>query len=481
MPKVRENDNSDWIQVKHKNSPKTKLTSPVNSITRRNGYGILSHSDDPIPDDKTIYIDPPLAQQDGDIHEHRRQCKIARCQHIKRTLRLLSKSENLFLDNNITQAEDKRTILAKGDQTNTQRRTIDSAHMKNNKPEIGLAQRGRNTVYSLGTTIGQTLKKISNNKHVRFAKNNKVHLFDNAETPIMIMYDSGADGHYISKKDRRKAGLPIIQKFTRWVGVANRGVSQEKFVTQLLIKALSARATQADTFQNFPSSLMSVDKTADDGTISFFTKDGVIVHKEMDVLITCKGEPILIGVRNERGHYRIPLMQRRGQWQPWRLSKQAQKCLRQANSVYDLPSTEQAIKWMHAVCGYPVKSTWLKAIKAGNYIRWPMLTERNVNKYYPETSETPKGHMNQTRKNIRSTKAKPTPLETCDTTQLHSKKVRDIYTTMYDIRKTMFLDQTGRFPMRLQSSNKYTMVLVEIDSNAILVEPMKSRKDAEMI
>jgi hypothetical protein len=52
---------------------------------------------------------------------------------------------------------------------------------------------------------------------------------------------------------------------------------------------------------------------------------------------------------------------------------------------------------------------------------------------------------------------------------------------MYDVRKTMFSDQTGRFPTRLQSGIKYIMVLVKIDSNAILVEPMKSRKDAEMI
>ncbi len=106
MPNVREIDESDWIQLKHKNSPKTKLTSPVNSITLHNAYGILSHSNDPIPDDKTIYIDPPLAQQDVDIHEHRRQRKIAWGQHIKRMLRLLSKSENLFLDNNITQTEE---------------------------------------------------------------------------------------------------------------------------------------------------------------------------------------------------------------------------------------------------------------------------------------------------------------------------------------------------------------------------------------
>ncbi len=155
--------------------------------------------------------------------------------------------------------------------------------------------------------------------------------------------------------------------------------------------------------------------------------------------------------------------------------------MRQANSVYDLPSTEQAIKWMHAVCGYPVELTWLKAIKAGNYIGWPMLTDCNVNKYYPETSETSKGHMNQTCKNVRSTKAKRTPLETCDTLQSHGKKVRDTYMTMYDLRETMFSDQTGQFPARSQSGNKYIMVLVKINSNAILVEPMKSRKDAEMI
>jgi hypothetical protein len=106
---------------------------------------------------------------------------------------------------------------------------------------------------------------------------------------------------------------------------------------------------------------MSVGKMADDDTVSVFTKEGVNVFKEEDMLITCKGKPILIGVRDSHGRYQIPLVQQRGQWQPQRPSKQARKTLRQANSVY-LPSTEQAIKWMHAVCGYPVKSTWIKAV-----------------------------------------------------------------------------------------------------------------------
>ncbi len=113
---------------------------------------------------------------------------------------------------------------------------------------------------------------------------------------------------------------------------------------------------------------MSMGKTSDDGMVLVFTKEGINVFKEEDVRITCKGEPIHIGIRDNQGQYQILLMQQRGYWQPRCPSKQAQKALQQANSVYNLPSTKHAIKWMHAVCGYPVKLTWLKAIKAGNYV-----------------------------------------------------------------------------------------------------------------
>jgi hypothetical protein len=313
--------------------------------------------------------------------------------------------------------------LAKDNTNNKKRSAINAAHTKHGTPRIGIAQRGRNAAYSLGSPFNRTIKKINKNKHVSFATHNEVHQYTNNEQPIMVTYDSGADGHYISEKDQCKAGLPILQPSTRKVGVTNGGTSKAKYITQLPFRQLSAQAIEEDTFQDFPTSLMSVGKTADNDTVSVFTKEGVNVFKEEDVLITCKGKPILIGVRDSHGRYQIPLMQQRGQWQPQRPSKQARKALRQANSVYDLPSTKQAIKWMHAVCGYPVKSTWLKAVKAGNYVGWLMLNERNVQKCYPETIKTAKGHLNQTRKNIRSTKAKTAPLETCNTSQLHGKKV----------------------------------------------------------
>ena len=476
-----ENEDDKWITVQDRGKTKN-LLEPKRKPTVVNSFDILSQPDDPtiyymsgpatqLVDDKTIMtVDPK---------EYRTKRKIARRRHLKLTLRRLRESDDLFLDNSITQAEDERTTMAKNDTKNAKRSAIDAAHAKQDKPSIGIVQRGRNTAYALGSAFNRTIKRITKDKHVSFAQQHEVKQYDSQARPcVMVEYDSGADGHYISEKDRRIAGLPILRASTKRVGVANGGKSKATHVTQLPFRKLSAKATEADTFKDFTSSLMSVGKTADDGTISVFTKEGVTVHKEEDVLITCKGEPILIGVRDKHGRYRIPLVQQRGQWQPRRPSKQARKALRQANSVYDLPSTEQAIKWMHAVCGYPVKSTWLKAVKAGNYVGWPMLTERNVQKYYPETSETAKGHMNQTRKNVRSTRSK---METCDTSQLRGKKMRDVYITSYNVRETMFSDQTGQFPTRSQRGNKYIMVMVEIDSNAILVEPMKSRKDAEMI
>jgi hypothetical protein len=81
-----------------------------------------------------------------------------------------------------------------------------------------------------------------------------------------------------------------------WGPEWRHSTSNAKYVTQLPFQKLSAQPRQADTFQDFPTSLMSMGKTSDDGTVSVFTKEGINVFKEEDVIITCKGEPILIGI-----------------------------------------------------------------------------------------------------------------------------------------------------------------------------------------
>ena len=75
-----------------------------------------------------------------------------------------------------------------------------------------------------------------------------------------------------------------------------------------------------------------------------------------------------------------------------------------AHSYYDLPSVEDLVRYMHAESGFPVKSTWLKAIKKGNFEKWPVLTYSNTAKYFPHAVETIKGHMVQSSQGVRPTK-----------------------------------------------------------------------------
>ena len=58
--------------------------------------------------------------------------------------------------------------------------------------------------------------------------------------------------------------------------------------------------------------------------------------------------------------------------------------------------------------------------------------------------------------------------------------MRYVYTKVYGVRNTVFYDQTGQYPTISKRGNKYIMVMVEIDSNAIMLEPIKNRTDAEL-
>ncbi len=48
-------------------------------------------------------------------------------------------------------------------------------------------------------------------------------------------------------------------------------------------------------------------------------------------------------------------------------------------------------------------------------------------------------------------------------------------------QQQMYTNQTGKFAKKSSKANHYIMVLIEVDSNAILVEAMKNRSAGEMI
>jgi hypothetical protein len=74
----------------------------------------------------------------------------------------------------------------------------------------------------------------------------------------------------------------------------------------------------------------------------------------------------------------------------------------------DLPSIPALVAFYHACLGFPVKDSWLEAIKAGNCNTFDGLTYLNVARYCPDSDETILGHLAQTQQNVHSSKpAKP--------------------------------------------------------------------------
>ena len=146
-------------------------------------------------------------------------------------------------------------------------------------------------------------------------------------------------------------------------------------------------------------------------------------------------------------------------------------------NVYEPPSIQQAIRYLHASAGFPTKTTWLKAIRCGNYSTWPLINVKNVHKHFPESEETQQGHMRNQRQGVRSTKQKIT-IEP-DTQPL--PRQHDIFVKTYDTLDTMYTDQTGQFPHLSSRGNRYQMILFHVDSNSIWVEATKNKTEGEMI
>jgi hypothetical protein len=69
----------------------------------------------------------------------------------------------------------------------------------------------------------------------------------------------------------------------------------------------------------------------------------------------------------------------------------------------DLPSIGALVSFYHACLGFPVKQTWLDAIKAGNCDTFNGITYSNVARYCPDTNKIILGHLVQQHQNVRST------------------------------------------------------------------------------
>jgi hypothetical protein len=243
------------------------------------------------------------------------------------------------------------------------------------------------------------------------------------------------------------------------------------------------------------SSLVSIGQLCDAGCIAAFDKNTVSIHKQEKLILQGQREPTT-------RLWTVPLSD---QPPPDPLAHQIeprQQAAMSAIAAHNLnPSVKhvalsaiatetigECIAFLHACAGSPALSTFRAAIQAGYFTTWPELTAKRIDKYLVAPAATIKGHLDQQRKNVRTTKPKanpksnsphqyPGPAETEDDQHpiLHEERCNQVFLECTEITGHLYSDQPGQFLVTSTSGMAYMMVAHFYDSNAIIAVAMPSR------
>ncbi len=152
---------------------------------------------------------------------------------------------------------------------------------------------------------------------------------------------------------------------------------------------------------------------------------------------------------------------------------------------------ELATFYHQTVCS-PPKSTFLKAIRNGQFRSFPGLTYDLISKYLPPSTATEKGHMVRKRQGTASTRSNrqvilDAQMDVSDMNpqeQACSANEDEMFcfAMLADANEnTLYSDLTGQFPVRSYSGMQYIFVAYVYSKNAILIRPMPSRSDQSML
>jgi hypothetical protein len=234
------------------------------------------------------------------------------------------------------------------------------------------------------------------------------------------------------------------------------------------IPELSGSASVVHVFPAMANnSLLSVGQLCNEGCYVTFRLEGVTIFNP-------SGRAILKGVRDlGTGLWCINLRK-----------NEPESPIASANNVYELLNTGALVNYLHKALFSPKKSALLRAVRNGNLITWPGLTEEAIHKHLKMTPVAAMGYMNQNRQNIRSISkivevtsvledVSVTPVDTDEKTNL-------VYAVVID-QGQLYTDLTGIFPVRSSKGNWYVMIVFSYDCNYIKQVAMKSRSASEWV
>jgi hypothetical protein len=245
-------------------------------------------------------------------------------------------------------------------------------------------------------------------------------------------------------------------KLTKVVSLPNSVIIKASHTTNSPFPSLSAKARQADVLPGLRhNSLISIGKFADASytTVFYPHGKGVTVHQPVTFKVKLLHKPVLRGGRDTNGLWQMPRVPPR-------------TTTRTSGKQQEVASNDpQTIIYLHATAGFPIKDSWVKAIKNGHYVLWPGLSAEAVGKHFPESVETQKEHMKKQSQNVRSTKQKIAVADKADVELTRTIAKQNILVKVIKAHEMVYSDQTGWLPVQSNKGNRLLMLYYDVNAS----------------
>ncbi|KAI2490331.1 hypothetical protein MHU86_24250 [Fragilaria crotonensis] len=325
----------------------------------------------------------------------------------------------------------------------------------------------------------------------------------------LCIADTGCTGHYIhitTPHFDRTIANPSIS-----VLLPDGSTIHSTHTATLDLPLLPPAARFAHIFPTLSSgSLLSIGLLCDHGCTATFNPHSVD--------ITLDGATILTGTRSPTTNlWTIDLSAHQPPARPIFLSHH-----QPSHSINALLANDATIArrvaFYHAALFSPSLSTWCSALDAGHLTTWPDLTSAQVRRHPPPSIPMIKGHLDQQRANLQSTKRHSDKHANNATAILHPSNTNAdtdktdttispipstvlvntddfhpppttppalrthlVYADFASATGQIFTDLTGRFIQPSSKGNSDMLVIYDFDSNYIHVEAMRSKSGPEIL
>ena len=207
----------------------------------------------------------------------------------------------------------------------------------------------------------------------------------NYSSNVCLKADTGASKSYIRPKDKNILHNRI--NVTKGPSVQIPNGTNMKTIEKGILPLhgiLSDRAKTGNIIEGLNNaSLLSIGQLCDDNCIAIFDKRYLHIFKN--------GQIVIKGIRNWTD----------GLWDV-RVGDQKEN----VNMIIRRDKTKTDLaEYLHKCAFSPSLSTFQRAIRKGHFLTWPGINDINFEKYIKNLVPTAKGHLDQERTNLQSTKS----------------------------------------------------------------------------